>query len=623
MSMRGGRWTALAAVFFYLVVAFAPSAYAHDELVRSDPPEGGTVAVGRSEISLWFTGGVVPDVGGFALRDLEGNSVDVAVQEIEGGFVGLKTESLPRAAYQLEWQVVSSDGHPTSGAITFGVGIRPPLGADAAAQGPGSLDLVVRWIDLLALMLVIGALVVTWRVLSPVADRFIGVIGSADEAPRRRVRRLAAGASAVAVFAGVATAVIRSPRGDNSLPTLIGSLMGTLTGTSWGQLWAARELALALATVCLVAWARSARRRYAQAAAVCLVPVVVIGAVAGHSSTLPTWSPMAAAASGAHLVGAGIWVGGLVVLVLSVVPLMRSNPDRRGPMLSTVWRLFSPLAAFATLLVIASGLYLTGRHVPALSDLTSTSYGEGLTAKVLLMVGALLLAALNTMLVNPRLAGPLQRLLGMQAGWSPVSLGRFAVVVTAEAVILVVAVGAAAWVTSVPTSREVALAGEVSAPQTVSADGLFVSFEEVGVGPEQSRLIVRARSIEKTSDQPIAAVDATLVAPAGPVVTAALTETEPGRYEAETGRLTAGDWLITVDVDRSGLSTTSVPIVLTVDPPDGDAPPTLEVVLVVVAGLLGACAVGVLGVAFFASRRRRPTPSEVGTVVTVDEAQRT
>ena len=51
------RWARLAAVLGALgalLVIVVPPASAHTELLRSDPPNGGMVAEGRTQLTLWF-----------------------------------------------------------------------------------------------------------------------------------------------------------------------------------------------------------------------------------------------------------------------------------------------------------------------------------------------------------------------------------------------------------------------------------------------------------------------------------------------------------------------------------------------------------------------------------------
>ena len=610
MSGRSRRWGAIGALIALVVLLAAPAASAHSELARSDPPDGGTVAVGRSTISLWFTEPVNPQTSGYRLRDDDGGVFDVSASATDGEFVELEMPALEENVYVLDWEMVALDGHPSNGTVTFGVGIRPPVTAGSGTVRPDTLDLALGWVNLSALILVVGALAVSGRVLTNVS-----VIG---EGPERRARRVAAVAGVVAVGVGVVIAFARTPRGDGSVADWAASVGDTLLGTSWGQLWAGRELALLVAAVFLVLWARPIERRrgYQRAVVVAVSAAVVLGSFTGHEVTLPSRPLAAVAASAMHLVAAGVWAGGLAILVICVVPIMRREPDLRGPVLSTVWRRFSPMAAMATVVILASGLYLSGRHLPGLSDITGTSYGTAVTAKVLLLLGALLLAALNTMLVNPRLAAPLQRALGMPVGWAPVSLRRFSTVVTVEVVVLVLAVGGAAWLASVPTAREVAQAEQVQAPQTTSTDGLFVTFEAVASGEDQSRLIVRARSTDKTSEQEITSVGVELTGPSGEATNESLAETEPGRFEAQTAQLGPGDWLATIDITRAGLPPTAVPMVLTVAEPNDGQLGALELASTIAAAVLLVGLGGAIGVL-----RRRRSDSEDDATALVEPAQ--
>ena len=112
---------------------------------------------------------------------------------------------------------------------------------------------------------------------------------------------------------------------------------------------------------------------------------------------------MAVLAAASHLVAAGIWAGGLVVLALCLIPLLRHREARRT-ILASAWRSFSPMAALATVVLVATGLYEAGLHVPDLSFVASTVYGTVVAGKLVLVAVALVLGGINTLLVNPRLA---------------------------------------------------------------------------------------------------------------------------------------------------------------------------------------------------------------------------
>ncbi|MEP7034156.1 MAG: copper resistance protein CopC [Actinomycetota bacterium] len=602
--------TAILIAAFIVLLSGASPAWAHSGLERSDPPNSGMVAVGRSALTLWFTEAISPSASTFDLHTSDGVKVAVKVTVSGaggGGFVQIRTEPLARATYVLDWRVLSlEDGHPLGGQVLFGVGMRPAALAAAAGGGlPEVPGLFLRWFDLSAIMLTIGALAVSGRVLASMGEGGIG--------PRRRARRIAAVAASVAVISGAITPFVRTRGGGSSVEVWLDATWSTLIGTPWGQLWLAREVALVIAAGALWRWAvrRDGSGRWLRLAAVALAVMVCLGAWAGHASALPNRSWWAAVASASHLVAAGVWAGGLVVLAIALIPAMRRNPDTRGPILASAWRAFSPLAAAATVVLLASGLYESGRHIPDLGAITSTVYGAAVTAKTVLMVVALALAGINTMLVNPRLAARVGRILGRRSGWAPLPLARFGKVVAAEVLVLVVAAGAAALLTSVPTAREVATTTRASTLHTANVDGLMVTFEEVPAGPDQSRLIVRTRPTVKLAPTPVSGVELLLVSPRGTTTKVSLAPIEAGRFEAETAKPTPGAWKASLALqrDKMPVAVTQVGWNVAAERPEGARP--LETVTTTLASLLLLALAGAVGF----SRRRNGPPSLSTTVV--------
>ena len=569
MRRRRPRLRRIATILIAAAVPLfgASPALAHGELERSDPPNGGMVAEGRSSLSLWFTEPIRLEASTFTLYSLGEDAVtsspgdgsgsvrsgvEVAITVVPSGtdgqgFVEIATDPLARAIYRLDFSVLSADdGHASSGSLLFGAGVRPAA-PSASAGFPQPSNLLLRWVELSAVMLAIGAMAVSGRVLVS-----IGPVGGAS---LRRALWIGAVAACVAVVAGAISPFFKEAHAGLSVGAWFDATRATLTATAWGRLWVLREVALAIAAAALVSRAirREPGRRRAAIAMIAIAAAVCVGAWAGHASGLPRSSGVAALASAIHLASAGVWAGGITVLAICLVPAMRRDPDARGPIISSAWRAFSPMAAVATVVLVASGLYEMGRYLPDLGSVTSSLYGRVVAGKVVLIAVALTIAGFNTLLVNPRLAAPVGRVLGRPIGWSPVSLNRFSTLVLAETVVLIIAVVGAALLTSVTTGREVALASRQTAPRSASVDGVFVTFEEVPTGPTTSRLIVRARSIVKPEPAPIGGVDVLLVDPDGTSRTVPLDAIEPGRYEAETDRLVPGTWQASVVVTRAGL----------------------------------------------------------------------
>ncbi len=602
------RWVTTLAAVLVLMVASALPASAHGTLDRSEPPNGGKVAEGRSTISLWFSEPIRSQASLFDLHTVDGVRAVITVfaHEADGGaFVEINTDDLLKATYILDWTVLSlDDGHPSRGSVIFGVGDWPVVVESGSNRPPAPAALAVRWMDLMAIMLAIGALTVSGRILDSAGKYGQGV--------RRRVLRIGRFGALTAVVIGVITPFMRVPRSDNSLGTWTDTTWSTLMGTSWGRWWTAREVGLILLAVILGFLAAGSRgtgiRRTAWAT---VVGVAGIEAWLGHASTLPRQSWLVAGASAGHLVAAGIWAGGLAILVVCLGPTMWRRPESRGPLLSTVWQSFSPVAVFATVALFATGLYESGRHLPDLGSAASTVYGTAIGAKILLMGLGLALAGANTLLINPLLAGRVARRLHRPAGWAPISLRGFNTVVVIEALVLAVAVVFAGLATSVATTRDVAAAAAETAPMSANVDGLFVTFEALPAGAGQSRLIVRTRATTKPEPGPITAVDVSLESSSTPVTTLLLTTIEAGRFETETARLTPGLSNVSVIIHRDGTPDAVARIAWETPVPVPASAGPLELATTGIAALL------VLATSAFVQMKRRPrlTPTETKQLV--------
>lgn len=105
----------------------------------------------------------------------------------------------------------------------------------------------------------------------------------------------------------------------------------------------------------------------------------------------------------AHIIGGCTWVGGLAGLAL--LSRTRHLLGRRAGLLwARMWQRFSILALTAVGAMIISGSWLTWKHVGALSQFTSTTYGRFLLVKLLLVAVMVSAGAYNQFLLTPRIA---------------------------------------------------------------------------------------------------------------------------------------------------------------------------------------------------------------------------
>ncbi|RMH37339.1 MAG: hypothetical protein D6690_02940 [Nitrospirae bacterium] len=95
-----------------------------------------------------------------------------------------------------------------------------------------------------------------------------------------------------------------------------------------------------------------------------------------------------------HVLGATIWAGGIVHLLLSWHALKKHEDAATSVWPQLVAR-FSPLGIVSMMLVVSGGSYLAWQYVGAWHGLLGTGYGNMLLVKIGLFIGIMGLAALN------------------------------------------------------------------------------------------------------------------------------------------------------------------------------------------------------------------------------------
>ena len=153
-------------VLLGLILGAPAPASAHSEVVRSDPPPGGTVPVGRTDLTLWYGERINIASSSFVLRTPEGLRIPGEIAGVEGDeVVRLTVPPLERGTYVLEWHTLSLvDGHSTTGVLVFGAGMFPAA-VDAGTGARPDLTLLT-WFDLGGLLLALGALSIGGTVLA-------------------------------------------------------------------------------------------------------------------------------------------------------------------------------------------------------------------------------------------------------------------------------------------------------------------------------------------------------------------------------------------------------------------------------------------------------------------------
>jgi putative copper export protein len=173
-----------------------------------------------------------------------------------------------------------------------------------------------------------------------------------------------------------------------------------------------------------------------EAFALAALALILLGA-SGHAAAISE-SPWPLAIDMVHLLGAGIWVGGLPPLALLLYAASRhvAIPDAYAV---RAMQRFSRVALVTVLVLVGSGIANALLLVESVAGLVGTAHGHLLLAKLALLVPVLLLAAANRALL-PALSGP-------NEAKSSATARRMALFIALEAGLVLVLLGFAAAMT--------------------------------------------------------------------------------------------------------------------------------------------------------------------------------
>ncbi|RFA20001.1 copper resistance CopC family protein [Subtercola boreus] len=124
-SRRRAAVSLLVGLVFAGVVAGAGAAspaLAHDVVVSSTPDDGEVLTEPIKTVSMTFSDDILMGAGAVALMtvtDIDDGHHESGCVSIDGDSVSTDVALGESGEYLVTWQVVSSDGHPTSGTYTF------------------------------------------------------------------------------------------------------------------------------------------------------------------------------------------------------------------------------------------------------------------------------------------------------------------------------------------------------------------------------------------------------------------------------------------------------------------------------------------------------------------------
>ena len=428
-----GRLALVVAVAGLWLLATGPAAAAHGSLLSSEPAGGSSLDRAPAAVTLRFSERPDPNLSTVRVLDSGGRIVaggparPVAGQPLE---LRVPTAGLPAGGYTVSWRIVSAvDGHRTDGVFGFGVGPAgapgPPVSQAVAearsGPAPGPVAVAGRWAWYWGLTLLVGAAAT-------------GLLVFGGRLPGRPGPLLGL---ALAAAAGGLAAMTMTARADAGVT--LGDLLGSTTGR-W-LLWRAAMLAWAGAAT----WWLLARPRPAPPAT--RGPLLALGlaggagmlvhALAGHAAGPSSLRPLNLLAQWAHLAAVGVWIGGLVWLLVAL-----GSGGGAGSTREAVLR-FSKLAGASLAVVVVTGVARSADELGGWGRLADSGFGRALDLKLVLFAGLVAMGARNRYRLLPlfeagRDEAPAAARLGRSVGGE---LGLAAAVLAAAALLSQLAPG--------------------------------------------------------------------------------------------------------------------------------------------------------------------------------------
>jgi methionine-rich copper-binding protein CopC len=122
----------LALALLGMGAVLAPATQAHSELVSSDPADGATLDAPPASVSFTFNEDLLPDFVRLIATSPAGVTGDLPLTSVQGPTVTADWSAQAEGGeWTVSYRVVSQDGHPVEGGITFAY-----AGAAPTSSGP-------------------------------------------------------------------------------------------------------------------------------------------------------------------------------------------------------------------------------------------------------------------------------------------------------------------------------------------------------------------------------------------------------------------------------------------------------------------------------------------------------
>ncbi len=376
-------------VIFLALAAGARRASAHATPITYEPEASAVLERLPTRVRINFSEHIEPNASAMTVLGPNGARVDAqnaGTDEANTHFFQTSIRDGGTGTYTVVWQVTSADdGHFTKGAFVFSVGKE-----SASSVTVGQIQIqhvtsipqaVALWLELLGQSVMWGFLLTLVIIVKPLKNRMRGMMESQGTAAIERRLTVSLCLGIVLMLAGAATLLILKTldleelRGTGFIATFrvfAGTLDGAHTLIRSG-------LALAFAGVFFV----FRRRIFADARAVPIKEwflagiaflIILSRARVSHSAATAFFPALSVAITAFHLLSKELWIGGLLVISIAVIPVLAKIKHLLPTAFS--YAAFSRIMSVVFGITTVTGIYIIWLDLKSPDYILNTAWGE-------------------------------------------------------------------------------------------------------------------------------------------------------------------------------------------------------------------------------------------------------
>jgi len=418
-----------------MFLALPGISFAHAILIRSDPTQGAVLRIPPKQVRLWFSEAIDPQLSTAQVvtpTDQQAGPQQARMPSAESSEIVVTLSSrLVPGIYVVMYRTVSTDdGHIESGSFSFTVtlpnGTLPPHPHTPTGTPTTTASSTVSLLDpstlisfiMLTLIEVgaicwVGAALFQLFVVEPVMQEHATHRRLSQQVREHLLDRVLPLTMAVLLLAHGGVLIgqgLALTQGKNAAVLTPAILKNLVLNGHFGLWWLVRMLVLVLMSFLLVSRRLFRQRSDASSRLLAWVSLffglilLIALAMSSHAAALASQKvTMAVLGDFLHLFAASLWVGGMLIIALSYLPVLsRSSLAERASSLVTVLPYYSLWALAGVLVMAITGPLSATFQLTSWKQLLTTAYGNVLLVKVLLVTGMLVLSAFHVLVLRPR-----------------------------------------------------------------------------------------------------------------------------------------------------------------------------------------------------------------------------